>query len=143
MDTPIELARELKEAGFSWQPSTYDFFVIPDTGLDDHLFVLSDIMVDTDVFYGHPAFTFVGAVEWALDYVMQAEAVWVPTEAQLRARLLDYIAGKPDGYLSLESANGNTLCRLGFDGKEYSFTGESGADAYGQALLNLVKSLPA
>lgn len=87
MDTPLPQAIALKQAGLIWNPALHDFFTIADIGLDDRVFVLTDMMAQNEVLKGTNAITFNGAVEWALDFVLVSEAVWVPTEAQLRAQL--------------------------------------------------------
>ena len=39
----LHLARKLKAAGLVWQATTNDFFAVPDRGMDERLFVLSDM----------------------------------------------------------------------------------------------------
>ncbi len=80
----LPLAKQLKEAGLAWTPARNDFFAIPDRGMDDRIFVITDMFVDAEVLYGQPIVTFHGAAEWALDYMMIADIIWLPTEAHLR-----------------------------------------------------------
>ncbi|MCB0028074.1 MAG: hypothetical protein KDE28_09225, partial [Anaerolineales bacterium] len=80
----LELATQLKEAGLEWQPALHDFFSVPFPDLEHRVFVLSDMTINQEVLRGWPALTFSGAMEWALDYVLTMEVVWLPTEAQLR-----------------------------------------------------------
>jgi hypothetical protein len=101
----IELARALRDAGVRWEPARGDAFVIPDRDLDDHVFVLSDMVVQTlhppD---GPPILAFNGTTEWALDSLEAHEALWLPREDQLRALLgvafesFERVPGPPDGY---------------------------------------------
>jgi hypothetical protein len=83
----LALAKQLKKAGLSWTPRNLDIFVVPDRGLDDTPFVLTDVMAYIELFRGSPMVTFHGTAEWALDYVLQSEAVWLPSEAQLHELL--------------------------------------------------------
>ena len=87
----LSLARKLKQAGLLWQASVNDFFAIPDRGMDDRVFVIADLLANLDIFRGWPVVTFHGTAEWALDYILTAEVIWLPTESQLRQALLDMI----------------------------------------------------
>lgn len=101
----LDLARALREAGLLWEPRPGDAFAVPDRDLDDQVFVLSDMVVQTlhppD---GPPVLAFNGTTEWALDSLEAHEAVWLPREDQLRATLgaaftaLERVPGPPEGY---------------------------------------------
>ena len=80
----VDLARRLTAAGIAWHPRPGDRFALPDRGLDEQVFVLSDMTVDVLELEGGPVIGFNGTVEWALDSVRLEEAVWLPHEAQLR-----------------------------------------------------------
>ena len=63
-----ELALRLRDAGLLWHPARGDAFVVPGRDLDDHVFVLSDMVVElVDVPGGTPILAFNGTTEWALD----------------------------------------------------------------------------
>jgi hypothetical protein len=101
----FELALALRAAGVRWEPRAGDTFVVPDHDLDDHVFVLSDMVIETmNPPDGPPILTFNGTTEWALDSLEAHEAVWVPREDQLRAMLgdsfesLERVPGPPEGY---------------------------------------------
>ena len=101
----LELARALRDAGVRWQPQPGDLFVIPDRDLDEQLFVLSDMVVQTlQPPDGPPILAFNGTTEWALDSLETGEAVWLPREDQLRELLgpafesLEPVPGPPQGY---------------------------------------------
>src|SRR5512146_2882759 len=83
----LALAQDLKEAGLSWEPAMHDFFAIPERGMDNRVFVISDIQSTVENLLGSPVVAFQGASEWALDYLVTSEAVWLPTESQLRQAL--------------------------------------------------------
>lgn len=101
----LELARALRAAGVRWRPQRGDVFVIPDRELDDQVFVLSDMVVETvNPPDGPPILAFNGTTEWALDSLEANEALWLPHEDQLRALLgaafvsLERVPGPPEGY---------------------------------------------
>lgn len=131
----IEIAHQLKEAGLEWQPELHDFFAIPMPGLDERYFVITDMLVDLAVVQGWPAITFTGSAEWALDHILQSDAIWVPRETQLR-RLVFQQGGIEEQRL-VSTAEGSTLT-MRVDGKEHVFDAGSGVDALGLALLYLL-----
>ena len=101
----LELARALRAAGVTWDPAPGDVFVLPDRDLDEQVFVLSDMVIQTvEVPDGPPILAFNGTTEWALDSLEAHEAVWLPREDQLRALLgssfvsLHRVPGPPVGY---------------------------------------------
>ncbi len=129
-----ELAYRLKVAGLNWQPGLYDFFWIPDRALDERVFVISDMQANLELYRGLPVVTFHGVAEWALDYIMEQEVVWIPTEEQLRERL----GRLADSLMLTQQANGECTCTTEKEGRKYSFNGPDGSNAYGEALLFLL-----
>ncbi|NYD40770.1 pilus assembly protein CpaE [Nocardioides panaciterrulae] len=92
----------LRAAGVRWTPARGDRFAVPDRDLDDHVFVLSDMVVELlEVPDGDRILAFNGTTEWALDALEASEAVWLPREDQLRALL-------GDAFVSLERLPGPT-----------------------------------
>lgn len=81
---PVALARRLHAAGLRWTPAPGDRFVLPDRGMDDDVFVISDMTVEVHEFPTATVIGFNGTTEWALDSVEQHEALWLPHEHQLR-----------------------------------------------------------
>jgi hypothetical protein len=101
----LELALALRTAGVVWHPMPGDAFAVPDHDLDEQVFVLSDMVIQTvEVPDGPPILAFNGTTEWALDSLEAHEAVWLPREDQLRALLgsafvsLERVPGPPEGY---------------------------------------------
>ncbi|MDX1447669.1 MAG: pilus assembly protein CpaE [Acidimicrobiia bacterium] len=125
----IPLAKQLRSAGLQWRPRKFDFFHIPDRDLDDRLFVVADFSIDVQrLADGIAAITFNGAVEWSLDYILQQDVVWLPTEAQLRDLIGDRFRGlvaAGDGWEVLV-ADGDRVDRHRAD---------TPANAYASALL--------
>jgi hypothetical protein len=136
---PTQLARELKEAGLIWQTAIYDFFAVPDTGLENRVFVLTDIMAYTELIRGWPVVAFHGTAEWALDYIYTDEVVWIPTEEQLREELARRLPDGAGGRLSLKLTEIGYTCTIGSDSKAQRFSGATGGEAYAAALLYLLQ----
>lgn len=134
---PITLAQQLKAAGLVWRTNNYDFFAIPDRGLDDRVFVLADMMAYTELVQGWPVVAFQGTAEWALDYILTSEVVWVPTEEQLREALA---AQLPAGHLSLTHLADGYRCEIAPDGRPLPFDAPTAGEAYGRALLHVLRS---
>jgi hypothetical protein len=97
----VSLARALRDAGLTWEPASGDRFVIADREMDDQVFVLSDMTVEVQHFPTGPVIGFNGTTEWALDSLEQDDALWLPSESQLRGRLgqaFRRLERVPDGY---------------------------------------------
>lgn len=126
----LDLAKRLRDAGVRWEPAPGDKFVLPDRGMDDEVFVLSNMTIDVHDFPTGRVIGFNGTVEWALDSVEEEAALWLPSEEQLRDLL------------------GGTFVRLYRSGDQYGVTLEIAGrvvevvagdppEAYGRALLYL------
>ena len=128
----LDLALALRDAGLRWTPRRGDRFVLPHRGMDEEIFVLSDMTIEVHQFPAGPVIGFNGTTEWALDSIAQSEALWVPAEHQLRERLGDAFAGLAptgDGY----------RVTLRIDGATIGFEGPDAAEAYAKALLSLLR----
>ncbi|PSL05233.1 hypothetical protein CLV30_10499 [Haloactinopolyspora alba] len=126
----IELARKLREAGLKWEPQPGDRFVIPDRGMDDDVFVVSQMVVDVHDFPEGRVLGFNGTVEWALDSLEKDSALWLPSETQLRDRL-------GGSFVSLTSADDGYHVTLDIAGRRQDVVDDDPAEAYGKALLYL------
>jgi hypothetical protein len=127
----LELAQRLKEAGLRWVPQDGDRFFIPDRDLDDRTFAISEMVVTLRTVPDGRQIAFNGAVEWALDAIMQREVVWLPSEPQLR-RLL----GRR--FVSLSRAEDRYRCEAHLGDSVHGFVADAAADAYGLAVLALL-----
>lgn len=126
----VSLAKELRRAGLVWKPALFDFFHIPDRDLDDRKFVIADMSIDIQILAdGIGAFTFNGAVEWSLDYILTQDVIWLPTEAQLRALLAHRFTG-------LERTDAGYRVSLTDETGNHQFEGPTAAEAYGWAVLS-------
>lgn len=129
----LELAQQLQEAGLSWQPKERDCFALPERGMDEQVFVVSPVPALVQLLNGYPVVAFQASAEWALDYVMLAEAVWLPLESQLREALA--AAMHPEAELRLEREATGYSCTAGLPGSEARYEGPDAETAYGRALL--------
>ena len=127
----VPLALRLREAGLRWEPARGDRFVIPGRGMDHEVFVLSDMSVEVHEFATGPVIGFNGTVEWALDSVEVASAVWLPDEPALRARL-------GGTFVSLQRDGERYRVELAVVGRRVVVESAEPAEAYGLALLHLI-----
>jgi hypothetical protein len=132
----LDLALALRDAGLRWAPRPGDRFVLPGRGMDDDVFVLSNMTVEVHEFPSGKVIGFNGVTEWALDSVEQSEAVWLPAEHQLR----DLLGGM---FRSLESTSEGFEVTLRLPDGEQAFTADAAADAYATALLAVLREVGA
>lgn len=126
---PTSLARALKRAGLQWEPTPGDRFHIPDRGLDDQTFSISEMVVETRRGVGGELeLAFNGTVEWALDAIVKTEVVWLPNEGQLRTALGAH-------FVALYADEAGFGCVARIDGEPRTFSAATAAEAYGLALL--------
>ena len=137
----IDLARQLKILGLNWTPTKYDFFAIPDRDMDDFIFVVNDISAIIQNVHGQLSVTFHGVVEWALDYILVADLIWLPTESQLRQTLEQHLIGQPEPNLVLINTADGYRCEIQFGGEFLAFEAFGASDAYGLALLYMLQNL--
>jgi len=139
---PLAFATQLKEAGLKWLPDINDFFAIPDSDMDDRIFVMSDMMTSPTTLKGWPAITFHGTSEWAMDYIFIEEVVWMPTEEQLRQELifmLDQSEEKTELRLEL-GENGRYTTTISFHNTPHTFTAPTPGETYTKALLHILNN---
>lgn len=136
----LSTARELKAAGLSWVPTLLDFFAIPDRIMDDKIFVISDMLVTVDLLQGMQVVSFQGASEWALDSLVTTEAVWMPSEAQLRQTLESALLEVGQTDMHLTAGLNGCRCEFLHNGELHSFENRDASEAYAAGLLYLLKS---
>jgi hypothetical protein len=135
----LSTARRLRAAGLTWTPGLHDFFTIPERGMDDRVFVISDVSVDIELLQGRSIVTFNGTFEWALDYTVISETVWLPTEEQLRRQLEQRLADSAPSMLKLIYAPDGYWCEIQSKGKALAFLGADASEAYAEALLHVLE----
>lgn len=142
------LAADLRAAGLSWTPTSGDSFQISGPDFEGDVFTVSDMTIEAHSYPGGTVLGFNGTTEWALDSVALDDAVWLPREDQLR----DALAGTFEGLRREVSPNvtarkGPAQKRASYvvttrvDGEEARFVSDDPAEAYGLALLALLRSL--
>jgi hypothetical protein len=131
----VPLALALCEAGLRWIPAPGDRFVLPYRGMDADVFVLSDMTVDVHEFPTGTVIGFNGVTEWALDSVRQEEALWLPSEQQLRERL-----GGLFSRLEATPGGGFEVTVTLPDGSR-THAAQTAADAYADALLEVLREV--
>ena len=131
----VALARRLREEGVRWHPASGDRFVIPDRGMDEDVFVLSEMTIEVHEFPTGPVIGFNGTVEWALDSLGKEEVLWLPREDQLRDRL-------GARFVRLERDAQRYRVVLDVGGSQAQVEADDVAEAYGLALLQLITGDP-
>ena len=133
-----DLALRLKQAGLEWRPAERDFFIMPEHNLDGQIFVVSALPALVQNFRGEMSITFHGSIEWALDYVVLSEAVWLPTETQLRAALAQAIGD--DSPLRLDRTVAGYRLQIASGPDLLEFDAADAEDAYALALLHVLEA---
>jgi hypothetical protein len=136
----LALALELKEAGLEWQPALHDFFALPDRLMDDKLFVISDLLVNIEQLQGIQIVSFQGAPEWALDYLVTSDVIWVPTETQLRQRLESALLAGGRLDLALNTTIASVRLKMVYRGQGLSFEARDAQEVYARALLYILRN---
>lgn len=127
------LAAALHDAGLRWAPAPGDRFVIPQPELAGQVFTLSEMTIEAHHYPTGTVLGFNGTTEWALDAVPQEDALWLPREDQLRERL-------GTTFVSLERAGEDWVVTTREpDGPTVRYEAATASDAYGSALLALVR----
>jgi len=131
------LGEARRTAGLAWAPANGDRFLVPDRDLDDQVFVVSDMVIETRrMAMGRQMLAFNGTTEWAMDTLAASEALWLPREDQLRQVLgeafigLEHIPGETPGY-AVSTLIGNS---------EERFVDIDVEQAYARAALALLRS---
>jgi hypothetical protein len=132
----LELAISLRDAGVVWHPRTGDQFTILQPEMAGDVFTISDMMIEPHEFSTGTVLGFNGTTEWALDSVAQDDALWLPREDQLRELL-----GGTFRALKLHPPGGFAVMAVP-PGEEDAvvYLGDTAADAYGHAVLDLVET---
>ena len=128
------LARALRDSGLVWHPVAGDAFRIDLVEVDDEVFYLSDMTVEAHTLTTGTELGFNGTTEWALDSVAIGDALWLPSESQLRGLL-------GGAFRRLEALKGMARVAAQIDGRTSDFEAERPEDAYARALLALLDAV--
>ncbi|MFM9587441.1 hypothetical protein, partial [Streptomyces caniscabiei] len=74
-------------AGLVWHPRSGDRFQLDEPEFDADIFTVSEMTVEPRDYPTGRILAFNGTTEWALDSVATEDALWLPSEAQLREML--------------------------------------------------------
>jgi hypothetical protein len=130
------LARALRDSGLVWHPAAGDAFRIDLVEVDDEVFYLSDMTVEAHTLLTGTELGFNGTTEWALDSVAIEDALWLPSESQLRVLL-------GSAFRSLTTVDGGSRVTAEIDGIRSVFDADLAEDAYARALIALLDSVTA
>ena len=128
------LARALRDSGLVWHPLAGDAFRIDLVEVDDEVFYLSDMTVEAHSLITGTELGFNGTTEWALDSVAIEDALWLPSETQLRVALGPTFRG-----LTVEGGVAHVTAEI--DATLTHFEASLVEDAYARALIALLDSL--
>ena len=127
----LDLARRLEDAGVTWVPGNGDRFMVPDSDLDDALFLVSDMVVEVQELSTGRLLKFNGTTEWALDSIEARNALWLPREDQLRS-----ILGR--SFVALNTTPGGYVVVVDHDGHEERHEDPDAECAYARAVLSVL-----
>jgi hypothetical protein len=130
----IALARALRDSGLAWHPTVGDAFCIDRIEADADVFYLSDLTVEAHEFSTGTVLGFNGTTEWALDSVAIEDALWLPSETQLR----DLLGA---AFIRLDAAVSGFVVVATIDGSEREFPDATAPDAYARAVIDLLDAL--
>ncbi len=135
----LATAQKLKTAGLVWEPRALDWFGIPERGMDEKVFVISDMLANIEMLQGFQVVAFQGASEWALDAIVTSEVVWVPREEQLRQAVVSGLLEFGISSLRLDSDLSGCHVSISPEGRGLSFDHQDAEEAYAAVLLYLLE----
>jgi len=124
----------MRDSGLVWHPVAGDAFRIDLVEVDDEIFYLSDMTVEAHTLITGTELGFNGTTEWALDSVAIEDALWLPSESQLRLAL-----GPAFRTLTATVDEAHVVATI--DGSDSTFDAERAEDAYARALIALLDSV--
>ncbi|KAA9149050.1 pilus assembly protein CpaE [Microbacterium lushaniae] len=126
-----EAARALREAGLEWRPRSGDRFQLDEPEFDADVFTVSDMTIEPRSYPTGTILAFNGTTEWALDSVALEDALWLPSEGQLREMLRG-------SFRHLRRLHDTHEVEIVFAGERRTFQHPEPADAYAFAVLALL-----
>jgi hypothetical protein len=128
----LGLAQRLRDLGLPWNPLPGDRFVVPDRGMDEEVFVVSNMVIEVHDAPTGQVIGFNGTTEWALDSLEQRQVVWMPREAQLRELLADR-------FVALEAVTAGFAVVFELDGERREVDGDA-ESAYARAVIHVLEN---
>ena len=132
------LAAALRDAGLRWTPMSGDQFQISGPDFEGDVFTVSDMTIEAHHYPTGTILGFNGTTEWALDSVAIDDALWLPREDQLRDALAGTFVGMTREVGAEKRASYVVTTRV--NGVEARFVSDDPAEAYGLALVDLLRA---
>ena len=129
-----DLALALRDAGLVWHPASGDRFQLDEPEFEADVFTVSEMTIEPRSYPTGVILAFNGTTEWALDSVALEDALWLPREDQLRELLRGM-------FRALRRTDDSHVVEIHFDGKGHEFEHPEPADAYGLALLSVLRRI--
>jgi hypothetical protein len=126
-----EAARALRDAGLVWKPRSGDRFQLDEPEFDADVFTVSEMTIEPRAYSTGTILAFNGTTEWALDSVALKDALWLPSEEQLREMLRA-------GFRALRRLGDTHEVEAVVAGESRVFQHPEPADAYALAVLALL-----
>lgn len=135
------LARELRDAGLVWTPASGDSFQIGLADFEGDVFTISDMTIEAHSYATGTVLGFNGTTEWALDSVALDDALWLPREDQLR----ELLRGTFRSLERTAADDGPVIytVRANIEGMDAAYSSDDPTEAYGLAVLALIRSVRA
>ena len=127
-----EMALALREAGLVWHPRSGDRFQLDEPEFDADVFTVSEMTVEPRDYPTGRILAFNGTTEWALDSDATEDALWLPSESQLRELLRST-------FRSLRRLSDTYEVEIAVGGSTIVFDHPEPADAYALAVLELLR----
>lgn len=130
----MDLARALRDAGLKWRPRSGDRFQLDEPEFEADVFTVSEMTIESRTYPTGSILAFNGTTEWALDSVAQEDALWLPSEEQLREMLRSTFRALrrlPDAYEVEIEVRSETM----------RFEHPEPSDAYALAVLELLRRI--
>ena len=122
-----DLALALRDAGLVWHPASGDRFQLDEPEFEADVFTVSEMTIEPRTYPTGTILAFNGTTEWALDSVATEDALWLPSEAQLREMLRAT-------FRSLRRLSDTYEVEISIGGSTLVFDHPAPADAYALAV---------
>jgi hypothetical protein len=109
---------------------------VPAGPLENQVFVISQLTALIQMYNNNLVVAFHGSSEWALDYVLLTDVVWLPSETQLRTELAQRVGD--DAPLRLDRTGNGYRCQIAELDRMREFDAPDAESAYALALLHML-----
>ena len=128
----VAMAERLERAGVRWRPRDGDRFCLRAPGFAGEVFTVAEMVIEVREYPTGTLLAFNGTTEWALDSVQVEQALWLPSEGQLR----DLLGGAFHSLKRTPAGHFEVLAGVGPE--PTPFAAPTAPDAYAEALLGLI-----